>query len=190
MSLYAEGQIGQFNYDGRFIVSKLTIGMNPDYTNDSMIVGFQVVDKLKIKYHYNGVIQGHVETSCVIQRPDEVCVGKASRLNIKNITLSEQNKITQSRSTDSYKILSNIDESDESIMSICAKCSEILPCFKLNKCSHIICNACIKQEHIEDGCNLTPPYFNCPITHCGKKIISISYLEESEVVTQSEDDES
>lgn len=188
MILESEGQIRQFNYDGRFIVSKLTIGMDPDYSNDSSIVGFQVVDKLKIKYQYNGIIHGHVEANCTIQRPDDVCMGKSAKINIKSITPSEQAKITQSRGTDSYKILTNINNPDESTMSMCAKCSEILPCFKLNNCGHILCNVCIKYEHIENGCSLIPPYFNCPNTYCRKKVMNLAYLEESDIVSQSDDE--
>lgn len=188
MILESEGQIRQFNYDGRFIVGKLTIGMNPDYSNDSSIVGFQVVNKLDIKYQYNGIIQGHVETHCLVKRPDDVCMGKSSKINIKNISNAEQLKLTQSRSTHSYNILTNINDPDESVMSICAKCSEILPCFKLKKCDHIICNVCIKQEHINSGCNITSPYFNCPIAHCRKKVIEIAYIEESDIVSQTDEE--
>lgn len=185
MIFHSEGCIQPFNYDGRYIVGNLTICMNPDYSNDSSVIGFQVVDRLDIKYQYNGSIHGYYEKMCEVIKPDIVCTGKCARLNIKPISQSEQLKILRSRSTDSYKILANINKRND-IASICATCSEIKPCFKLNRCGHIICNTCIKLEHLNSGSNITPPYFICPVYHCQKKVMEISYLDDSDIV--SDDD--
>lgn len=180
MILMSEGHIKQFNYDGRYVVNKLTIGMNPDYVNNSSITGFQVVSRLDIKYQYNGLIQGYHESMCEIKKPDITCVGKCAKLSVKPISHNEQMKILQARTTDSYEILVNINEPKSDIVSICTHCSEIRPCFKLCKCGHILCNICIKHKHLENGLNLTPPYFICPINVCQKKVLGIEYLDEDD----------
>lgn len=187
MILRSEGHIRQLNYDGRYMVGKLTIGMNPDYSNDSSIIGFQVVNKLNIKYHYNGLIQGYFEEGCVISKPDVVCMGKCSRILVRPITPSEQRKINKSRSSDSYKILVNITDPNKELVSICMKCADILPCFKSN-CQHILCNDCIVRAHTSQGSRLIPPYFKCPINHCQKKVNELSYLDKDDVDSQTDEE--
>lgn len=188
MILSSEGHIRQLHYDGRYIVENLTIKMNPDYANNSSVIGFQVVKKLDIKYQYNGLIQGYCEIGCEIKKPDVVCTGKCSKMSIKTIGTAEQSKILSSRGTDSYRILVNITMPNPHIVSICGSCSEILPCYKLSQCEHILCHKCIRTQHNENGSNMIPPYFNCPIYHCQKKVMELQYLDDSDAHSHTDED--
>lgn len=176
---HCEGQITSIDSNGNFIVRKLNIYMNPDYYNQSLVEGFQVIDRLKIYYQYNGIISGYIEKNCQVTKPGSECLGKAAIIQLKPIPKNTQRRIDQARSSEAYKILSEqiMNHDHEPVPKRrnelgCVRCHNGRDIW-LSPCEHVLCYTCAVQLSQEYDSHLLPPFFCCPKIHCRKKVLDI-----------------
>lgn len=177
IDIYCRGKVSSIS-ERSFVVDKLRIFMNPDYSNDSAIIGFQVKSSIIIHYQYNGIVNGNVEENCTIRKPDNICMGRSAKIMIKHLSQGDQNKIQKMRETHAYEILSNQYNSDliSDVKGICCVCGLNKVKFSLVHCKHEMCVECVYHHANKYDNHLNAPYFICPVYSCKKSVYDLKTI--------------
>lgn len=181
MNIYCEGRVTSLDYGFPFTVKILNLHMGPDYNNHSSIENFLAVERLNIKYQYNGIISGTTEQDCVVVKPFDECRGKAAHISLKMLNKSQQRKLDEYRQNEAYSILTsyNPHSSDYSGGYTCVKCGIQSNDYWLSPCQHRLCYDCIDRLADENHGHLQPPYFTCPNINCRKNVMDIHRINGS-----------
>lgn len=179
INIHCEGKVTSMGYENNFVVGELTICMGPDYTNQSSVEGFQVVNKLVIPYQYNGIISGYSEQSCKIKYPRDECMGKCSRYFVSVIGKKKQREINAYRQSEGYHILTigyekNTNPMRHTNTTECINCNQkSTNLLWLSPCEHHICHDCLMEQYDSSNFHLKPPYFDCPNIVCRKEVMDL-----------------